>query len=152
MNVQEFIGQTGRTCEILPHEATFTAQRTAQAVHVPGDEMAKTVVLQVDGEPVVAVVPATHRVDPEKVRTVLGAGSVELSDEANFARLFPDCELGALPPFGSQYGMRTVVDTALSRDERIVIESNRLEEAIRMRYGDFAALERPLVADISHRV
>lgn len=151
MNVQEFIGRSGRTCELLPHPATFTAQRTAQAVHVPGDEVAKTVILRVDGEAVMAVVPATHRIDPEKVRGLLGAEVVELADEAEFTRLFPDCELGALPPFGSQYGMKTIVDEALARDERIVIESNTLEEAIRMRYDDFAALERPLVGEISHR-
>lgn len=151
MNVQQFIGQSGRTCELLPHTVTFTAQRTAQAVHVPGNAMAKSVVLQVDGEPVLAVVPATHRVDPDKVRKILGADAVELADEADLPRLFPDCELGAVPPFGSQYGMKTLVDEALARDERIVIESNSLESAIRMRYDDYTALERPLVADISHR-
>lgn len=151
MNVQQFISQSGRGCELLPHPATFTAQRTAQAVHVPGDAMAKTVVLQIDGEPLLAVVPATHRVDPDKLRRFLGAEAVELADEADFTRLFPDCELGAVPPFGSRYGMRTVVDEALARDERIVVESNSLEEAIRMRYDDYAALEHPLIAEISHR-
>lgn len=151
MNVEQFISQSGRACELLPHMATFTAQRTAQAVHVPGDEMAKTVVLQVDGEPALAVVPATHRVALEKVRSLIGADTVELADEADFSRLFPDCELGAVPPFGSQYGMKTLVDETLACDERIVIESNSLEAAIRMRYEDFAALERPLVAEISHR-
>lgn len=150
MNVQQFISQSGRGYEVLSHPATFTAQRTAQAVHVPGDEMAKTVILRVDDEPVVAVVPATHRVDPERVRTLLHAGTVELAEEADFTRLFPDCALGALPPFGSQYGMKTIVDEAMARDERIVIESNSLEEAIRMRYSDYEALERPIVAEISY--
>lgn len=150
MNVLQFIGQSGRTYEVLPHQATFTAQRTAQAVHVPGDIMAKTVVLRSDDQHVLAVVPATHRVDPEKVRTMLGSLVVELADESEFARLFPDCELGALPPFGSQYGMKTLVDDDLAHDEWIVIESNRIEEAIRLRYDDYQALERPLVADISH--
>lgn len=151
MNVQKFLSEGGRAFEVLKHPTTFTAQQVAQAVHVPGDEVAKTVVLKADGRYVMVVLPSTHQVDLAKARDVLQAGAVALADEGEFVRLFPDCEPGALPPFGSQYGQTTLVDESLTRDEQIVFEGNTHHEAIRMRYRDYEELERPQVADFSSR-
>ncbi|SIO56766.1 Ala-tRNA(Pro) deacylase [Singulisphaera sp. GP187] len=151
MNIQQFLSRGGRAFEVLEHSTTYTAQQVAQAVHVPGDEVAKTVVLEADGRYVMAVLPSTHHVDLEKARGVLQAATVALADEGAFARLFPDCERGALPPFGSQYGLATLVDESLTRDERIVFEGNTHHEAIRMSYRDYEELERPQVADLSSR-
>ncbi len=149
MNVRAFLDQSGRTFEVLEHPATYTALGMAHAVHVSGHETAKSVILKADGRHVLAVLPASRHVDLEKARTALQADTLELADEADFARLFPDCERGALPPFGSRYGLTTMVDEALTRDEHIVFEGNTLNEAIRMAYRDYAELEQPRVADFS---
>jgi Ala-tRNA(Pro) deacylase len=149
MNVQQFISRSGRSFQVIEHPTTYTAQAVAQVVHVPGDEVAKTVVLKARGRYVMAVLPATRHVNFEKARSALQAGPVMLADEAEFARLFPDCERGALPPFGSQYGLTTLVDETLTYDEEVVFEANTHHEAIRMRYDDYAELEPPRVADIS---
>ena len=149
MNVQQFLGQRGRAFEVLEHPSTFSALEMAHAVHSPGHEVAKSVVLKADGAYVLAVLPATRQVDLAKARAALQAGALGLADEGDFERLFPDCERGALPPFGSRYGLKTLVDESLTRDERIIFEGNTLHEAIRMSYRDYADLERPQVADFS---
>lgn len=149
MNVQEFLNARGKPYEVLSHPTTFSATEMAQAVHVPGREVAKSVVMNADGRYVLAVVPSTRRVVLDKVMTVLGAKSVELADEGDLPQLFPDCELGAMPPFGSQFGLSTIVDPMLTRDDEIVFEGNTLRESIRMKYRDFEAIEHPVVADVS---
>lgn len=150
MNVNEFLQNQGVWFEKVPHRTTGDAQRMAQAVHVSGDEVAKTVVLKAGKRHVLAVLPATHRVDLDKAAEALGEKSVELADEVEFKSLFPDCELGAVPPFGSQYGLPTLVSTRLTRDEEIVFESNTHDEAVRMRYADFEKLEKPQAAHFTH--
>ena len=149
MNVQQFLSQSGRPFQVIEHPTTYTAQAVAQAVHVPGEEVAKTVVLKAGDNYVMAVLPATRHINFDKAKAAFQSGPVLLAAEAEFARLFPDCERGALPPFGSRYGLTTVVDEGLTRDEEIVFEGNTHHEAIRMRYDDYAALEHPLVADLS---
>jgi len=149
MNVQQFLSQSGRPFRVIEHPTTYTARAVAQAVQVPGEEVAKTVVLKAGDRYVMAVLPATRQVALDKARAAVQAGAVALADEAEFGRLFPDCERGALPPFGSRYGLTTVVDEGLTRDEEIVFEANTHHEAIRMRYDDYAALDHPLVADLS---
>src|SRR5262249_18009211 len=108
-----------------------------------GREMAKSVLLRTDEGYVLAVLPANRNVDLGRVREFLGDESAELAGEAEMERLFPDCERGAMPPFGSLYHLQTVVDEELTRDERIVFEANNHEEAFRMAYRDFEALEHP---------
>lgn len=150
MNVKQFLSERGVWFESVPHRATYDAQRMAQAVAVSGDEVAKTVVINVDDRQVLAVLPATHQIDLAFVARAVGGKKVTLAQEDELTRLFGDCELGAVPPFGSQYGLRTIVDERLARDEEIVFEGNTHEEAIRMRYRDFASIEHPLLATFSH--
>src|SRR5690606_21904109 len=126
------------------------AQSLAHAVHVSGNEVAKTVLLRCGRDYALAVLPATHTVDLQAVQQLLGRGPVALATEAECGSRFPDCELGALPPFGSEYGMRTLMDRALLSDEEIVFEGNTHREAIRMRTEDYRRLEQPLVGDFSH--
>ena len=97
-----------------------------------------------------AVLQATHHVDLDAVRDLLGVASVDLATERELSAKFPDCELGALPPFGSQYGMRTLVDSSLAGDEEIVFEGNTHEEAVRLRFDDYVRLEHPMVASFTH--
>jgi Ala-tRNA(Pro) deacylase len=146
MDVQRFLQERGVAFEVLPHDPTFSAQRMAEAVHTCGDNVAKMVLVKADGKPVLTVMPATHHLYLEMAREALGATRVELASEPDLKRFFPDCEVGALSPFGSQYGMRTLVDASLTEDEEIVFESNAHRVALRMKYQAFEELERPQIA------
>jgi Ala-tRNA(Pro) deacylase len=151
MNVQRFLSERGVEFEAIRHRPTFDAQRMAQAVHAPGREVAKTVLLRADqGDAyVVAVLPATRQVDLDRAGELLGGAQLELATEIEIQECCPDCEIGALPPFGSQYGMRTIVDESLTEDEEIVFEGNTHEESIRMRFEDFRQVEEPLIGSFT---
>lgn len=148
MNVQEFLSDKQVRFQALPHREVYDAQRLAQELHTPGREVAKTVLLRADHAfvYVVAVLPATKTIDFDKVSAALGGSEIELATELEIKEHCPDCEIGTLPPFGSQYGMKTLVEESLTEDEEIVFEGNNHHEAIRMRYEDFQRLEEPLVA------
>jgi len=150
MNVREFLQQRGVRFSMLDHQPTYTAQRLAQAVHVSGDEVAKAVLLRADDGYVLAILPATRTVDFARVGQLTGAAIIELATEIECGDCFPDCELGALPPFGSKYGLRTLVDRKLTEDEEIVFEGNNHHEAIRMKLRDYLDIERPTIGDFSH--
>jgi Ala-tRNA(Pro) deacylase len=143
MKLDELLTNRQVAYEHLHHRPAYTANRTAQTLHVPGQEMAKTVVLRVDGRYVLAVLPATHRIDLEKLRQDMGAERVEMASESEMDRLFPDCERGAVPPFGSLYHLETWIDESLTADEQIVFDAHSHEDAIRMRFRDYEALEHP---------
>jgi Ala-tRNA(Pro) deacylase len=150
MNIQEYLARQNIQFEVLKHRATYDAQHLAQSIHVSGHHVAKTVLLRVGDGPdyVVAVLPASQHVDLEKLRVALGVDFVELASETEVAERCPDCEIGALPPFGSHYGMKTVVDQTLVADEDIVFEGITHAEAIKMKYHDFDQLEHPTVATV----
>ena len=148
MNVQEYLRTHDVQYDVIPHRSTYDAQRMAQTLHVPGREVAKTVLLRADQgfTYIVAVLPATKNVDLTAAGRALGGSKLELATEVEIQEHCPDCEMGVLPPFGSQYGMKTIVDKSLTEDEEIVFEGNSHHEAIRMKYTDFHHLEEPLVA------
>jgi Ala-tRNA(Pro) deacylase len=150
MNVKQLLTEKGVTYDVLEHRTTFTAQQLAEAVHVRGDDVAKTVLLKADGEFLLAVLPSTHNIDMKKAKEAVGAKEIVLAAEHEFGKLLPDCELGAVPPFGSKYGLRTLVAEPLTHDEQIVFEGNTHQEAIRMKYADFEKLEKPLVAEFTY--
>ena len=147
MKVQELLQERDVSFEVTPHRATYDAQRMAQALHVHGQDVAKTVLLRANGgyRYIVAVLPATKRIDLELAGGALGGSKLELATELEIAEHCPDCEIGALPPFGSEYGMKTLVDESLCEDEEIVFEGNTHEEAIRMKFSDYRQLEQPLI-------
>src|SRR5262249_27109288 len=120
-------------------------------LHVPGKEMAKTVLLRSDRGYVLAVLPATHRVNLDEIRAKLELTDVELAGEGEMGRIFPDCELGAIPPFGSFYHLPTLVDESLAEDDEIVFEAGTHEEAIRMSYKDYEEIEHPVKGRFAHR-
>lgn len=150
MNVAEFLKRERIDFQLLPHRDTYDAQRMAQSLHISGRHVAKTVLLRVNhGESfVVAVLPANRAVDFELASQLLG-GRVELASEREMAEHCTDCEVGVLPPFGSQYDMRTVLDRCLTEDEEIVFEGNTHHEAYRMLCDDFCRIEKPLIGDLS---
>ena len=151
MNVQEFLSDRQVEYQPLSHRDVYDAQRLAQELHTPGRDVAKTVLLRADHAYayIVAVLPATKTIDFAKVSAALGGSNIELATEIEIKEHCPDCEIGALPPFGSQYGMQTLVEESLTNDEEIVFEGNNHHEAIRMRYEDFHRIEEPRVASFA---
>lgn len=147
MRVSEFLGQHQVPFEILKHEDVFSAQRLAHELHVSGRNVAKTVLLRANHgfEYILAVLPATMEVDLTELSRLLAHSEIALATEIEMSERFPDCDLGVLPPFGSQYGLKTMMDESLAQSESIIFESNSAQEAIRMKLDDFMRLEEPLL-------
>ncbi|MDH3745192.1 MAG: YbaK/EbsC family protein [Acidobacteriota bacterium] len=133
----------------IAHSPAFTAQEIAASAHIPGKEVAKTVMVKLDGTVAMAVLPAPARVDLDRLRDIAGAGEIELAGEAEFKRLFPECETGAMPPFGNLYGLDVWVDRLLAEDEEIAFNAGSHAELIRMGYGDFERLVKPKLAEFA---
>jgi Ala-tRNA(Pro) deacylase len=129
----------------ITHSPAFTAQDVAAAAHVSGKEMAKTVMVKIDGEMAMVVLPASMKVDFARLLEATGAQEVELAHEKEFKGLFPDCALGTMPPFGNLYGLRTFVAEELTEDDEIAFNAGSPTEVIRLGYGDYARLVEPRV-------
>lgn len=151
--LQEFLENHHVAYRLIPHPNGITAQETAQQAHVSPRELAKTVILKLDDEFVMAVMPANVHVDVGKVAAFTGRQPVRLASEAEFQEQFPDCELGAMPPFGNLYGMRVFVDRAIAQDKEIAFNACSHRRLVKMAYQDFAQLVQPIVLDMAaHRV
>lgn len=150
--VKQLLDENGVEYEHITHEPVYTTQEVAQKTHTPGREVAKVVVLT-DGEnPVMAVLPATHRIDLDRIRDAAGNDDLRLAEEEVFERLFPNVETGAMAPFGNLYGMPVFVAQALREDERITFNAGTHQDAIRMSYADFERLVQPVAADFSEPI
>jgi Ala-tRNA(Pro) deacylase len=136
--------------QVVTHSIAYTAREAADSLHVPAITFAKVVVVKADTRYVMAVLPSTWKVDLKRLEDVLECASVRLATEDEMANLFPDCEIGSMPPFGNLYGMPVYVDAMLTRDEDIVFDAGSHVGAIKMRYQDFAELVRPQVGEF-HR-
>ena len=134
--------------EVLRHPEAVTAQRTAQAEHVKGRHHAKVVIVKSGDEHLVMVLPADHHIDLEKVEKAVGK-AVSLDKEQEFKSLFPDCAIGAMPPFGNLYGLPTYVDQHLAVQDYIVFEAGTHTEAIKMTYRDYEKIVKPKVNDLA---
>ena len=133
----------------ISHSPAYTAQRIAELTHTPGKELAKTVIVKLDDKFAMAVVPASFRVDLDYLHRGTGAESYEIATEAEFKNLFPDCEVGAMPPFGNLYDMEVYVATKLAEDEEIAFNAGSHTELIRMSYKDFERLVAPKVIPLT---
>ena len=131
--------------QTIAHPTTYSAQQTAAAAHVPGRELAKTVIVDIDGKLAMVVQNASSMVPLGRLKAATGARDVHLASEQEFRDCFPDCELGAMPPFGNLYGMEVFVTEALTKDEEIAFDAGSHTELIKLRYGDFARLVHPVV-------
>lgn len=129
----------------IKHSPAYTAQEVAASAHIPGKELAKTVMVNIDGEMAMAVLPASYHVDFKLLEESSGAIRVSLATEDDFREIFPDCELGAMPPFGNLYDMDVYVAKSLAEDEEIAFNAGSHTELIRMSYKDFENLVRPKV-------
>jgi Ala-tRNA(Pro) deacylase len=134
------------------HHVAYTAQGVAAAERIPNQMMAKVVVVSADGALIMLVLPTSHRVNMAKVVAALGARELFLVDERELAAAFPDCEVGAMPPFGNLYNIPVYVDQQLTEDETIVFQAGTHSETIHMPYADYARLVGPTVIDFArHR-
>lgn len=148
--ILSYLSGRGITYERLTHPPVLTAQELAAVLHVTGHRVAKSVLLEAESERYMAVLPACERIDERRVADVLQARSIRLLTEGEFAQLFPDCELGAEPPFGKLYDLPVILDESLAdRSESITFRAGSHTEAIRMRYIDYERIERPIVAGIT---
>ena len=149
MDIEEYLKSAGVRFEKHEHPAAYTAQEIAAEVHVTGDAVAKPVVVRAGKRNVLCVLPASHKIDMGKLATVLKAKKCELAKESEVAKLFPDVEVGAEPPFGKPYGLETLVDTHLTGCEAVIFSGGSHRQAVRMRYDDYARLAEATVADFS---
>lgn len=141
--------ENGVVFEVQEHATAFTAQKVAASEHVPGRMFAKVVMVRADGDLVMLVLPAPSVVDIAKVSEVLGGRQVRIAREAEFASAFPDCEAGAMPPFGNLYDVPAYVDRQLGRNERIVFQAGTHTVTMSVSYADFERLASPTVADLA---
>ena len=135
----------------ISHSPAFTALEIAASAHIPAKEIAKTVMITLDGKMAMAVLPGTYKVDLEHLRWDMDADSVELASEKEFGDLFPDCQLGAMPPFGNLYGMDVFMATRLAEDRYIAFSAGSHTELIQMAFRDYVRLVRPIELNFSRQ-
>ena len=145
--LQAYLDRHNVHYEVLAHQEAYRAPEVAHALDAPEKEMAKVVIVKLDDRFVMTVLPANWKVDLHRLRDVFFTSHVRLATEDEFKGLFPDCDLGAMPPFGNLYGLDVYVDRSLTEDDRIVFQAGTHSDAVRMRYAAFADLVRPRVAE-----
>jgi Ala-tRNA(Pro) deacylase len=149
MRVQKYLDENSVSYQLHPHREAFTAQEVAEAEHVPGKDVAKVVMLRDGDDFFMVVLPAPLRLDLDLARGAMQRPNMELAEEREFTDLFPDCEPGAMPPFGNLYDVPVWVDEALTSDERIVFNAGTHTHTISMLYDDFERLVRPKVGRLA---
>ena len=150
--LKEFLDTNDVKYVSITHSQAFTAQEIAASAHISGRQLAKTVMVTLDGSMAMAVVPATDHVDLRLLKKVAGVKKAKLADEREFKDLFPDCEIGAMPPFGNLYGQQVFVSVSLASDDEIAFNAGSHTELIRIAYRDFERLVNPVVSEISVKV
>lgn len=148
--LKAFLDAQGVPYSVIPHPQAFTAQEVAAATHIHGKDLAKTVIVKGPDGFAMVVLPAHHRVDLVTLGRIMEATDCRIATEEEFEQLFPECEVGAMPPFGNLYGLPTYVSESLSWDEEIYFNCGTHTEVIRMAYSDFAGLVAPRVGHFSY--
>ncbi len=131
----------------ISHPIAYSAQMVAHSAHIPGREMAKTIIVKVNGKMTMIVTTANEKVNMAMLKNIFSTNDVELAKESEFMNKFPDCELGAMPPFGNLYDMDEVISVELSKDKDIVFNAGTHTELIKMMYKDFERLVNPKILD-----
>ncbi len=147
--LKEFLDSNKVKYVAISHSQAFTAQEIAASAHIPGRQLAKTVMVTLDGDMAMAVLPATDRVDLKLLKKAAGVKKAKLAGEREFKDLFPDCEIGAMPPFGNLYDLEVYVAASLTEGEEIAFNAGSHTELIRMAYADFERLVRPRIVRLS---
>jgi Ala-tRNA(Pro) deacylase len=138
-----FLKNNNITYRSVTHPQVFTSQETAESAHISGKELAKTVMVKIDNNLAMAVLPSSYNIDFAQFKESTGAGKIELAKESEFEDLFPECETGAMPPFGNLYGMHVFVDDHLCQDHEITFNAGTHKELITLLYRDFERLVHP---------
>ncbi|MBA7645868.1 hypothetical protein ES703_53627 [subsurface metagenome] len=133
----------------IHHSTAYTAQEIAASAHIKGENLAKTVIVKIDGKMAMAVLPAKFKIDLARLKETTGSSVVELAAENEFVKVFPECEAGAMPPFGNLYDMKVYVDKTLTDAEEISFNAGSHSELIQLNYKDFENLVRPEIAYFS---
>ncbi|MGR3295401.1 MAG: aminoacyl-tRNA deacylase [Candidatus Bathyanammoxibius sp.] len=145
--LKEYLDKNEAVYKVSTHQEVYTAQEVAATLHVPGKDIVKVVIVKTEGKFIMAVLPADHKVNVDKLRTVLRDPEARLATEGEFKGLFPDCDVGAMPPFGNLYDVGVYVDKSLAEDEEIVFQAGSHVETVKMKYRDFERLVGPEVID-----
>ena len=145
----EFLDTNNVKYVVMTHSPAFRASEIAATAHIPGKELAKTVMVKADGKMTMAVIPASNMVDFRLLKKSLGVNKVELATEAEFKGLFPECEIGAMPPFGNLFGINVLASDTLAEDEEIAFNAGSHRELVKMGYKDFERLVKPVVLAFS---
>jgi Ala-tRNA(Pro) deacylase len=150
MKLKEYLEKNQVRYEVGYHERVYTSQEIAAAMHVPGRELAKVVMVKADGKMVMLVLPASCQVETKKLKKALQkCKKLRIAKEREFEELFPDCEVGAMPPFGNLYHLEVWVDQVLTEDEFIFFRAGSHVETLKVKYNDYARLVNPRVGDFS---
>lgn len=149
--VVEFLDSHKVKYVTVKHSTAYTAQEIAASAHIPGKELAKTVMVKVDDQMAMAVLPASYRIDFKRLQNLAGAKNVALASEQEFQKLFPESDVGAMPPFGNLYDMDVYVANPLPEDEEIAFNAGSHTELIRLHYADFQRLVKPKVGDFAEK-
>jgi Ala-tRNA(Pro) deacylase len=147
----QFLDENNAAYEILHHDAAFTAQEVAHEEHVKGRNHAKVVIVKLNGDLAMAVLPAHRIIDLEKFGKITRK-SASIATEEEFRSRFPDCVVGAMPPMGKLYGLPTYVESSLTRDEFIVFKAGTHTCSVKLRYADYERLAQPMIADLAVRL
>ena len=143
--LKEFLDSNKVKYVSISHSAAYTAQEIAASAHVPGKELAKTVMVKIDGKMAMAVLPASYKVDLQHLKDAVGAATVALAGEREFRDMFPGCETGGMPPFGNLFGMDVFVSAKLAEDQEIAFNAGSHTELLKLAYKDFERLVKPKV-------
>jgi Ala-tRNA(Pro) deacylase len=149
--LKEFLDSKRVKYVVISHAPAYTAQEIAALTHIPGKELAKTVIVKIDGKLAMAVVSASYVVEFERLKAAASASEAKLASEDEFKSRFPECEVGAMPPFGTLYDMPVWVDRVLAEDDEIAFNAGSHKELFRMAYKDFAELVAPKLASFGKR-
>ncbi len=147
--LEKYFRDNGVEFKAMTHPTAYTAQDVAAAQKVKGKQVAKVVMALADGKAVMLVMPASYRTDFSKLKGVLKAKEGRLAKEEEFSGLFPDCDTGAMPPFGNMYNVPVYVDRSLTEDPEIVFQAGSHRDTMKITYQDYARLAQPIVADFA---
>lgn len=147
--LREFLDSNSIKYVSISHSTAYTALEIAASAHIPGKELAKTVMIKIDGKMAMAVLPASYKVNLDLLKLASGADRVELAGEDEFKDMFPECEPGAMPPFGNLYGMEVYAAELLAEDQEIAFNAGSHTELIQLAYSDFEELVQPKVVSFT---
>lgn len=147
--LEKYLREEGVAFETISHPVAYTAQEVAAEQHTPGRQLAKVAMVDADGEMVMLVLPASYRIDFPKLRSALKAKKVRLAKEEEFAGIFTDCEVGAMPPFGNLYELPVYVDSSLSKADEVVFKAGTHTTSFKTKYADYERLAKPRIEDFA---